>query len=141
METKTKNTQFRLPTRNEFESLNKYPSRWNKEKKGLEISNDKGDTLFIPASGECYNTSTYGVGYGCYWSSTVYKDNSDDAYNLFFNQHLKDTAQSDRCDMYTIRLVSDTPFKGGVEFGGIWWKAENEEGYYSYTEALEKFSK
>lgn len=39
----------------------------------------------------------------------------------------------------SVRLVSDWPFEGGIKFGDVWWKPENEEGFYTWEEAMEKF--
>lgn len=41
----------------------------------------------------------------------------------------------------SVRLVSDEPFEGGIKFGDVWWKPENEEGLYTWGEAMEKFNK
>lgn len=41
----------------------------------------------------------------------------------------------------SVRLVSDEPFEGGIKFGDVWWKPENEEGFYTWEEAMEKFNK
>ena len=38
-----------------------------------------------------------------------------------------------------VRLVSDGPFEGGIKFGNVWWKPENEEGLYTWVEAKKKF--
>lgn len=41
---------FRLPTKKEFDNLISNFSRWNAEKKGMEILNNEGEILFLPAS-------------------------------------------------------------------------------------------
>ena len=41
----------------------------------------------------------------------------------------------------SVRLVSDEPFEGGIKFGDVWWKPENEEGVYTWEEAMKKFNK
>ena len=40
----------------------------------------------------------------------------------------------------SVRLVSDWPFEGGIKSGDVWWKPENEEGFYTWEEAMEKFN-
>lgn len=41
----------------------------------------------------------------------------------------------------SVRLVSDEPFEGGIKFGDVWWKPKNEEGVYTWEEAMKKFNK
>lgn len=135
-------TKFRLPTKEEFENLIDHFSRWNQEKKGIEILNEDRDILFIPAAGYYRYTSSKEVGYsGNYWSSTVCKTDSDFAYSLCFYSSNKKMYTDFSNYKYAIRLVSDEPFEGGILFDGIWWKPENEEGYYTFNDAIENFNK
>lgn len=136
--------QFRLPTRREFEKLNKHLSRWNEEKKGLEIENDRGDILFFPAYGYCSGSSNYNRdSHGYYWSSTLNKYDNNFAYNFSFNSTSKKKYNdfSNCFYRFSVRLVSDEPFDGGIEFDGLYWKQENENGYYSFDKATKRFDK
>lgn len=136
------NIQFRLPTKEEFENLNKYFSRWNDEKKGLEIMTNNGDILFFPACGFYYGTSSFNVGsIGCYWSSTMDENDSDFAYYFYFDSNYKGTGYYNRSEKYPIRLVSDEFFEDGIEFDNIYWKTENEQGYFTFDETINKFVK
>lgn len=135
--------KFRLPTREEFESLIKHFARWSKEKRGIEVLNDSMDILFLPAEGYYNTSSDYTSSYfnGYYWSSTMREANSKYAIHLAFGVKSKDVYYDALDYRLSVRLVSDTPFDDGVKFGEIWWKPENEDGYYSWTEAMEKFNK
>lgn len=134
-----KKTKFRLPTKEDFKNLQKHFSKWNEEDESLEILNKDGFMLTLPTTGYYGSCLTVFDSIGYYWSSTAH--DSDNAYCLCFDS-------CDRCvgyyftsDKHAVRLVSDEPFEGGIEFNGVYWKPENEDGYYSYIEALEKFSK
>ncbi len=45
----------------------------------------------------------------------------------------------DNHDGRSVRLVSDTPFEGGINFNGVWWKPENEPGHFSFDDAMRQF--
>ena len=134
--------KFRMPTKEEFEDLISNFSRWNAKKKGLEILNINGDILFLPANGDHFDTLNYCAGsHGDYWSSDVNESDRGGAYGLYFDSRSK---QTDRysCDYgCSVRLVSDVPFEGGIKFGNIYWKPENERGYYSWEDAMSTFNK
>lgn len=133
--------QFRLPTKEEFEYLLKHFPKWNGEKKSREFLSRVGGTLKLPVTGYYLNGLIDDADtHGYYWSSTKDEYNSDFAYNLYFNSISRSIIISN-CSRYkyAVRLVSNTPFKGAVEFNGVYWKPENEPGYYTFDEALEKF--
>lgn len=135
-----KTPKFRLPTKEEFDNLIDNFSRWDREKKGLEIVNKKGDILFLPALGYRYGTSCHNKGsYGYYWSSIMYGHSIYSAYYLYFDSSSKYTSGNNILSECSVRLVSDEPFEGGVEFNGVYWKLENEEGYFTYEAAINKF--
>lgn len=135
-----KTSKFRLPTKEEFDNLIDHFSRWNKEKKGLEVENEHGEILFFSTAGYRFGTAGSIVGSGgYYWSSTMYEHRIRSAYYLYFDSSSKYTVSNDILSGRSVRLVSDIPFEGGIEFNGIWWKTENEPGYYSYEEAIEQF--
>lgn len=141
-----KTTYFRLPTKEEFENLISHFSRWNDKRNGLEIENDSNKILFLPSKGYRYD-SLYQENEldiknkGYYWSSTIIDDYKYYACALYFDPIRKNTEHCCVNVRRSVRLVSDTPFEGGIEFGGIYWKLENELGYYSWEEAMSKFNK
>lgn len=134
-------TKFRLPTREEWESLIKNFSKWNDKKKSLEIMNKDGKVLFIRANGYSDKFGKHNVSFGNYWSSTVLNTDIYRAYGLNFSSSFKGISLYNNFCGLSVRLVSDTPFEGGILFDGIWWKPETEEGYYLYEEAMNKFNK
>lgn len=134
---------FRLPTIEEFKELNSHFSRWDKKKKGLEFQNKSGKILFLPAKGFYSNLHktiyTYKNTYGAYWSSTENKTNNSlvHYFNFYPNSRCMDNCAG--ANGLSVRLVSDKPFEGGIKFGNIYWKSENEEGHFKLEEALEKW--
>ena len=79
---------WRLPTREEFEELVKECEwRWMKKKGvyGMRVKGPNGNSIFLPATGNRYDTSLFRAGeYGEYWSSSPYESNSREAYSLYF---------------------------------------------------------
>lgn len=122
---------FRLPTKEEWDNLVTNHSVWNSTSNMLEITVDD-NTLVLPAE--------YSRGkdkYGKYWAAFE----SDKLHTLFFDEDLLELNEfsiDERNDLgkHSIRLVSDTPFEGGIEVGNIYWKPENEEGYFTYDEVI-----
>lgn len=134
-----KSPKFRLPTKEEFKNLNKHFSRWNEETKELEVMNENGELLFFPSNGYMDGSSIEEAGnFGYCWSSTVH--GCDDAYFFCFNEGVRNVNYDHQFYGFNVRLVSDTPFEGGIEFDGLYWKAENEEGYFTFEEIVEKFN-
>lgn len=134
--------KFRLPTKEEFEDLISNFSRWNAEKKGLEILNTNSDILFLPAKDDHFDILNYLVGsHGDCWGSDVNKSDQCGTYGLYFDSRSKQTNRYS-CDYgCNVRLVSDVPFEGGIKFGNIYWKPENEKGYYPREDATSMFNK
>ena len=53
---------------------------------GRLVTATNGNSIFLPAAGYRYNTSLGNVGsYGYYWSSSLYTDNPDFAWFVFFD--------------------------------------------------------
>lgn len=133
--------QFRLPTKEEFDDLISNFSRWNTEKKGIEILNDERKILFLPATG--FSSSGRAGTHGDYWSSTACKNDKGWTYEctfgLYFDSRTKSSNRYCNDCEYSVRLVNDFPFEGGIRFGNIYWKPENEEGYFTFDEAIKKF--
>src|SRR5574344_815485 len=65
---------WRMPTDEEFQELcNKCTSTWTTYKGvyGRKFIGPNGNSIFLPAAGECFNTHVrYLGGSGCYWSGT-----------------------------------------------------------------------
>lgn len=135
--------KFRLPTKEEFESLIKNFARWNENNRTLEILHDPLNILTFPLT-PYYNNSENDnstVVFGNYWSSTLSDIHNNRAYGLIFNTDCK-FIETQNCNCaYNIRLVSDEPFEGGIEFNGVYWKPENEDGCYTWQEAMDNFNK
>lgn len=143
-------TKFRLPTKEDFERLDKCYTRFDN---GLEgrwfYDEDTGEKLFLPCDGyydggdhyhRCY--MPYGVGaYGCYWSSTYYSNINIGAYYFNFDIRNMFSVVGRRDNNYSVRLVSDEPFEGAIHVVGLYWKPTNEGGYFTHDEAMEKFNK
>lgn len=142
-----KSPKFRLPTKKEFESLIKNFARWNENNRTLEILSNSLSILAFPAFPPIpsyYNNNENDNGtevYGNYWSSTIEDGLNNNAYLFTFDPSRKFVDVASRNCVCNVRLVSDEPFDGGIEFGGIYWKPENEEGHYNFWAATEKFNK
>lgn len=138
-----KPVQFRLPTKEEFEDLIKHFSKWNEKEESWEFLSREGWTLKLPVTDYYLNDTNNNTDtHGYYWSSTKDEDNNNFAYNFYFNSNSRGMAISNHsCHKHSVRLVSNTPFKDAVEFNGVYWKPENEPGYYTFDEAVERFNK
>lgn len=138
-----KPVQFRLPTKEEFEDLLKHFSKWNEKEESWEFLSREGWTLKLPVTGYYLNDTNNNTDtHGYYWSSTKDEDNNNFAYNFYFNSNSRGMAISNHsCYKHSVRLISSTPFKDAVEFNGVYWKPENEPGYFTFDEAIERFNK
>ena len=81
---------WRLPTKAECDELvNNCTRQWTTQNgvKGMFFTSKRnGNSIFFPAAGWRYGTSTHGAGeYGYYWSSSPYESNTQYAYFLFFD--------------------------------------------------------
>ncbi len=59
---------------------------------GYLITGPNGNTMFLPAAGDRYNSTHGDVGFGMYWSRDLYNDiynTSYAAYNLYFYSQFK----------------------------------------------------
>ena len=79
---------WRLPTIAEYDELvNNCNCQWTiqNDVAGMRFTSKRnGNSIFFPAAGWRYGTSTHYAGLGgFYWSSTPYKSNTRDAYNLY----------------------------------------------------------
>ena len=79
---------WRMPTKAEQqELLNNCTWEWTTLNgvNGRRVTGPNGNSIFLPAAGYRYGTSSSGVGsYGYYWSSTPFEDNDCRAYGLYF---------------------------------------------------------
>lgn len=139
---KIQNTQFRIPTKKEFENLGKHFSRWNEEKKSFEVLNDSLSILELPATyyldDEDDPCGFVDIGY--YWSSTTAEGLSNGVYGVTLSPNNKFIETFSRDCECKVRLVSDEPFEGCIEFDGIYWKTTNEAGYFTFYDAMILFN-
>ena len=81
--------EWRMPTKAEMQELKeKCIWMWTTVNgvKGCRVTGPNGNSIFLPAAGYCYGTSSIDVGlYGRYWSSTLGVDNDNSAYRLYFD--------------------------------------------------------
>lgn len=109
------------------------------DEEGLEEYDNKYNYCYFESFyGACdhFDTLNYLVGsHGDYWSSNVNKSDRCGAYGLYFDSRSKQTNRYSYDYGHSVRLVSDVPFEGGIKFGNIYWKPENEKGYYSQEDA------
>ena len=73
---------WRLPTETELRELNN-KCTWSWTGSCYRVTGPNGNSIYLPAAGNRYGSSTLDVGFhGYYWSSTPY--DSDYTYDLFF---------------------------------------------------------
>lgn len=84
---------WRMPTTAEFQALGAaVNTEWTKVNNAYGIlctdKTDSSKTLFFPAVSDCSNGSVKNVGdYGCFWSSSLYTDDRQGAYYLYFDNN------------------------------------------------------
>ena len=119
---KCHNYKFHIPTKEQLEELIKYTNNYwvnnydpsktvhnPKDDKGIQGLNGRvfvgknANQLFIPAAGYRYGSVINDVGSYCYlWSSCLYLDYPDDAYNLYFSSGSIYVDYGNRCVGYSI---------------------------------------
>lgn len=102
--------KWRIPTDVEWSALlTQCTCAWDDVKKGLTVTAENGNSLFIPASGVrngAYSGSVDRSGY--YWSSVVEEDNPDYAIDAWFNfQGGKGLTNTARYNGVSVRPVSE----------------------------------
>ena len=79
---------WRMPTQEEWQELiDNTTSMWTYQNgvSGRLFTASNGNCLFLPASGCHYNSILdYAGSYGYYWSSSLFSDRPDHAWNLYF---------------------------------------------------------
>ena len=105
-------SQWRLPTKDELEMLidiNKFDSEWiqiNGVNGRRFTSKENGNSIFIPASGWCNDSSLKNRGEDCsLWSSSLDEDYSGDAWYLRFHSDDWYMTGYSRCNGCSIRPV------------------------------------
>ena len=84
---------WRMPTTGEFQALGAaVDTEWTQFNGAYGIlckdKKDSSKTLFFPAAGYCDDGSVRRVGnYGYYWSSSLYSDDRQRAYSLYFDSY------------------------------------------------------
>lgn len=95
-----------LPSKEDWEELfDNCSYKWNKKKKGFDITGSNGNSIFVPAAGYRFGVSVYDVGrYGYYWSSSVL--NEYYAYRVYFySGYLYPQNRDYRFFGFSVRLV------------------------------------
>ncbi|MDO4949371.1 MAG: hypothetical protein Q4E55_04295, partial [Bacteroidales bacterium] len=101
---------WRMPTQQEFNALmNDCAWEWTTEgdHNGYKVTDDYGNSIFLPAAGYYEATSLYSVGeYGFYWSSSLYT-NSSRAYYLNSANGIHRVVDSNRYGGQSVRPVKE----------------------------------
>ena len=101
---------WRIPTKTEMKELIDSCSwNWTTQNgiNGMNVTGPNGKSIFLPATGYCYNTTNPTIGdSGLYWSSTPFESNVS-AYYLDFNSYRSDMGSLARFAGVTVRPVSD----------------------------------
>ena len=103
---------WRMPTKAEQDELRMQCSwQWTTVNghNGYRVTSKRnGRSIFLPAAGYRYGSSSYGVGsYGNYWSSSLYTTNSFSAYGLGFCSGYVYWSSGLRRDGRSVRAVSE----------------------------------
>ena len=102
---------WRMPTKKEMEELvDKCPWQWTTQSgvNGYKVTGPNGNSIFLPAAGDCYESSHYRVGeYGSYWSSTPDESSGYHACCLSFDSGYRNLDWDLRGDGHTVRPVSE----------------------------------
>lgn len=79
--------------------------KWNKKRKGYDVTGPNGNTIFLSAAGYRNGVSVRDVGNsGYYWSASVYVENG--AYYVYFNSgSLYPQSSDSRYFGFSVRLV------------------------------------
>ena len=100
---------WRMPTKAELEELRSNCTwEWTTLNgvNGRRVTGPNGNSIFLPAAGLRYDTSSNAVGSGgCYWSSTPYEDGVYLAFNLLFDSDCYDWYWNPRFSGQSVRPV------------------------------------
>ncbi len=81
---------WRMPTISELEELkNECTWNWTEQNgvNGCKVTGPNGNSIFLPAAGQRFESSLYSAGEGNYWSSTPDESYDGGAYDLDFNRN------------------------------------------------------
>ncbi|MBR1868851.1 MAG: Ig-like domain-containing protein [Bacteroidales bacterium] len=100
---------WRMPTLKEWMALDNCEKAWTTQNgvKGLRITGDNGNSIFLPAAGFKKDTdSAGGVGIdGYYWTSDLRDDSPEKAWDGFIREGTFSRSSPERCNGYTVRPV------------------------------------
>ena len=102
---------WRMPTLDEQkELLNKCTWTWTTQNgaRGYKVTGPNGNSIFLPTTGYRVGTGTNDRGsHGYYWSSSLVRDSSDQAYTLNFYSSTRNWNYYNRCNGRAVRPVSE----------------------------------
>ena len=100
---------WRMPRASEIDELsNNCTWTWTTQDghDGCRITGPNGNSIFLPAAGYRYgSSSSYVCSYGYYWSSTPNESNTQGAYSLFFYSGLRSRLWDYRYYGFSVRPV------------------------------------
>lgn len=98
-----------LPAKEDFQELiNHCKLEWKElsQCNGYLITGPNNTSIFLPASGDCYELSHYYVNQiGKYWSSTLLESSKYGAYSLYFHCNHCDIYWTFHKNLLTVRLI------------------------------------
>lgn len=101
--------EWRTPTKNEIlELIEECQWSWSYINGigGYNVIAKNGNSIFLPAVGNCSGSSAGSGHYGCYWSSSLYSIDPNSAYNLYFQYENKTSCSYDRRSLgFAVRPV------------------------------------
>ena len=99
--------KWRIPTKAEWEEL-KEKCKWSWTGSGYRVTGPNGRSIFLPAAGYRYGSSSYDVGSdGYYWSSSLYTDDPGYAWGMDFGSGDYDMYGDSRYDGFSVRPVTE----------------------------------
>ena len=106
----TSDKTCRMPTKEELEELTANTTSTWETLNGVNgrrfTSKTNGNSIFVPAAGDCLDGSVYTVGSGGYlWSSSLNESHSRLAWNLGFLSDGVGVNIGSRCNGFTVRAV------------------------------------
>jgi hypothetical protein len=122
--------KWRMPTREEQDELrNSCTWEWTSVGgvDGCKVTGPNGNSIFLPAAGSWMeNRYQYTGSYGEYWSSSLYTESPDLAYDFFVTSSLFDWGGPYRISGLTIRPVYDESIN--TDFGTVIWENDGTNG-------------
>ncbi len=131
----------RLPSKEQCEEL-KDKCQWTWNGNGYTVKGPNDNSIVLPAAG--FRLCSGGViegPYGRYWTSSP--NGSEEAWLLGYLSEEVGVGSNRRCNGFAVRIVQNgTNSDDYVDLGlpsGTLWKTSNENGFYTYDEAVSKF--